>query len=132
MIIGAARGIGRAQAVRFAQEGAKVIGIDLCGPVDTVVAPPSTLDDLAERATRVRAVGGRMITAAADVRDRQALRTAIEDGVRAYGGLDIVCATAGITSRGPAVDLPEKTWRTMLDVDLTGGCSTPVRSVPRT
>lgn len=120
LITGAARGIGRAQAVRFAQEGAEIIGIDLCGPVDTVVVPPSTHDDLAETAAQVRAVGGRMITAVADVRERELLRTAIDSGIREYGGLDIVCATAGITSRGLAAELSEETWRTMLDVNLTG------------
>ncbi|OBI33093.1 NAD(P)-dependent oxidoreductase [Mycolicibacter terrae] len=120
VITGAARGIGRAQALRFAQEGAEIIGIDLCGPVDTVVVPPSTHDDLAETAAQVRAVGGRMVTAVADVRERELLRTAIDSGIREYGGLDIVCATAGITSRGLAAELPEETWRTMLDVNLTG------------
>ncbi len=37
-----------------------------------------------------------------------------------FGGLDVVCATAGITSRGMAIDLDENAWRTMLDVNLTG------------
>jgi len=46
LITGAARGIGRAQAVRFAQEGADVIALDVCGPVETVVVPPSTAADL--------------------------------------------------------------------------------------
>jgi SDR family mycofactocin-dependent oxidoreductase len=120
VITGAARGIGRAQAVRFAQEGAGVIGIDLCGGVDTVVIPPSTPDDLAETARRVRAVGADVVTAIADVRDVDALGAAVDDGVRALGGLDIVCATAGITSRGMAVEMSEQTWQTMLDVNLTG------------
>lgn len=120
VITGAARGIGRAQAVRFAQEGAGVIGIDLCGGVDTVVIPPSTPDDLAETARRVQAVGADVVTAIADVRDVDALGAAVDDGVRALGGLDIVCATAGITSRGMAVEMSEQTWQTMLDVNLTG------------
>lgn len=42
VVTGAARGIGRARALRFAQEGAAIIDIDLRGPVGTVVAPPST------------------------------------------------------------------------------------------
>lgn len=120
VITGAARGIGRAQAVRFAEEGAQIIGVDLCGPIETVRVPPATPDDLAETARQVSAVGGRMIAAVADVRDREALRAVVDEGVRDFGGLDIVCATAGITSRGMAVDLPEESWRTMLDVNLTG------------
>src|SRR5690625_5206203 len=130
VITGAARGIGRAQAVRFAQEGADIIGIDLCGPVGTVVVPPSTPDDLAETAAQVHAAGGRMVTAVADVRDSEALRTVIEAGVRYCGGLDIVCATAGITSRGLVADLPAETWRTMLDVNLTGVFHTCQVSAP--
>lgn len=130
MVTGAARGIGRAQAVRFAQEGAAIIGIDLCGPVGTVVVPPSTRDDLAETAAQVHAAGGRMVTAVADVRDREALRAAVAAGARDCGGLDIVCATAGITSRGLAVDLPEETWHTMLDVNLTGVFHTCQVSAP--
>jgi NAD(P)-dependent dehydrogenase (short-subunit alcohol dehydrogenase family) len=45
LITGAARGIGRVQAVRFAQEGADVIALDLCGPVETVAVPASTPED---------------------------------------------------------------------------------------
>ncbi|MGV0699410.1 mycofactocin-coupled SDR family oxidoreductase [Mycolicibacter sinensis] len=130
VITGAARGIGRAQALRFAQEGADIIGIDLCGPVDTVAVPPSTRGDLAETAARVRAAGGRVVTAVADVRDREQLRAAIDIGTREFGGLDIVCATAGITSRGLAVSLSEKTWRTMLDINLTGVFHTCQVSAP--
>lgn len=130
VVTGAARGIGRAQALRFAQEGAAIIGIDLCGPVGTVVVPPSTRDDLAETAAQVHAAGGQMVTAVADVRDREALRAAVKAGVSEFGGLDIVCATAGITSRGWAVDLPEETWRTMLDVNLTGVFHTCQVSAP--
>ncbi|CAN3127902.1 mycofactocin-coupled SDR family oxidoreductase [Mycobacterium sp. smrl_JER01] len=130
LITGAARGIGRAQALRFAQEGAGIIGIDLCGRIDTVVVPPATREDLEETAQHVRATGAAMTTATADVRDVDALRAAVEDGVRAFGGLDIVCATAGITSRGLALDIPERTWQTMLDVNLTGVFHTCQVSVP--
>ncbi|MEK5769029.1 SDR family NAD(P)-dependent oxidoreductase, partial [Acinetobacter schindleri] len=43
-----------------------------------------------------------------------------DDAVNAFGGLDIVCATAGITSRGMVLQMPESDWQTMLDVNLTG------------
>lgn len=130
LITGAARGIGRAQAVRFAQEGADIIGIDLCGGVDTVVVPAATPDDLAETVRQVRAAGTDMVTAIADVRDVETLGAAVDDGVRTLGGIDIVCATAGITSRGMAIAMTEQTWQTMLDVNLTGVFHTCQVTVP--
>ncbi|AGB24406.1 oxidoreductase, SDR family [Mycobacterium sp. JS623] len=120
LVTGAARGIRRAQALRFAQEGADVIALDICEPVDTVAVPASTAEDLDETARLVRDAGGRIVTNISDVRDEDQLRWAAEAGVEAFGGLDIVCATAGITSRGLATELSEAAWQTMLDVNLTG------------
>lgn len=120
LITGAARGIGRAQAVRFAQEGADIVALDVCGPVDTVMIPHSTPADLDTTASLVSEVGGRVHTEIVDVRDLTGVQAATDRGVHRFGGLDAVCATAGITSRGMAIDLDENAWRTMLDVNLTG------------
>jgi SDR family mycofactocin-dependent oxidoreductase len=120
LITGAARGIGRAQAVRFGQEGADIVALDICGPVDTVVIPHSTPADLDETARQVTAAGGRIHTEIVDVRDLAAVQAATDRGVDRFGGLDVVCATAGITSRATAVDMGEQAWRTMLDINLTG------------
>jgi SDR family mycofactocin-dependent oxidoreductase len=130
LITGAARGIGRAQAVRFSAEGADVIALDVCGPVDTVVVPPASPADLEETARLVRANGCSVVTGIVDVRDPQELRTATDRSVAELGGLDIVCATAGITSRGMATELSEVTWQTMLDVNLTGVWRTCKVAVP--
>jgi SDR family mycofactocin-dependent oxidoreductase len=120
LITGAARGIGRAQAVRFAQEGADIIALDVCGPVDTVVVPSATPDDLDETARLVGRVGGQIVTEIVDVRDLVGLESATDRGVTRLGGLDVVCATAGITSRAMATELGGNAWQTMLDVNLTG------------
>ncbi|OQS12800.1 3-ketoacyl-ACP reductase [Nocardia donostiensis] len=120
LVTGAARGIGRAQAVRLAAEGAGIVAVDICGPVDTVVIPPAQPEDLEETKRAVEATGARVITAIADVRDGAALQTVTDAAVDELGGLDIVCATAGITSDGPALELDEQAWQTMLDVNLTG------------
>ncbi len=130
LITGAARGIGRAQAVRFAQEGADIIALDICGPVDTVVVPPAAPTDLAETARLVTAAGGRIVTEVVDVRDTDGVQAATDRGVEQLGGLDVVCATAGITSRGMAADLSENAWQTMLDVNLTGVWSTCRATAP--
>ncbi|KDF02404.1 3-ketoacyl-ACP reductase [Mycolicibacterium aromaticivorans JS19b1 = JCM 16368] len=129
-ITGAARGIGRAQAVRFADEGAAIVGVDICGPVDSVQVPPSTPEDLDETARLVEARGGRIVTDVVDVRDVNALRAAADRGADHFGGLDIVCATAGITSRAFAADMTESMWRTMLDVNLTGVWNTCTAAIP--
>lgn len=120
LITGAARGIGRAQAVRFAQEGADIVALDVCGPIDTVAVPHATEADLDRTASLVAQAGGRVHTESVDVRDLTCVEAATDRGARAFGGLDVVCATAGITSRGLALDLDENAWRTMLDVNLTG------------
>lgn len=120
LITGAARGIGRAQAVRFAREGADIVALDVCGPVDTVTIPHSTPADLDTTASLVSEAGGQVHAEIIDVRDLSGMQAATDRGVQRFGGLDVVCATAGITSRGMAVDLDESAWRTMLDVNLTG------------
>ncbi len=120
LITGAARGIGRAQAVRFAQEGADIIGLDLCAPVETVSVPSSTPADLEETGRLVRQAGRRIYTDIVDVRDLEGMQAATDRGVDEFGGLDVVCATAGITSRAMTVDLSENAWHTMVDVNLTG------------
>ncbi|WP_018177231.1 mycofactocin-coupled SDR family oxidoreductase [Jongsikchunia kroppenstedtii] len=129
-ITGAARGIGRAQAVRFAEEGADILAVDLCGPIESVIIPPATEDDLAETRKLVEDAGRRIITGVVDVRVTDALQAFVDAGVKELGGLDIVCATAGITSSAPAVDLTEEQWKTMIDINLTGVWKTTKVAVP--
>ena len=59
-ITGAARGQGRAQAIRLAQEGADVIGVDICAQLDSVVYPMATEEDLRVTVEQVAALGRRM------------------------------------------------------------------------
>ncbi|WP_280417070.1 mycofactocin-coupled SDR family oxidoreductase [Nocardia carnea] len=130
LVTGAARGIGRAQAIRLAEEGADIVALDICGPVDTVIIPPATPADLEDTVRAVEATGARIVSAVVDVRDGAALRAATDAAVNELGGIDIVCATAGITSSAPGLELSEQQWQTMLDVNLTGVWQTCKAAAP--
>jgi SDR family mycofactocin-dependent oxidoreductase len=129
-ITGAARGQGRSHAIRLAQEGADIIAVDLVGQVDSVPYPMSTPEDLAQTVKEVEALDRRIIATATDVRDYGALKAALDDGVDQLGGLDIVCANAGIWSFGTLAELPEQTWQDMIDTNLTGTWHAAKAAIP--
>lgn len=130
LVTGAARGMGRAQAVRFAQEGADVIAVDVCAPVEHSTTPGAAPEDLAETVRLVESLGRKICAFEVDVRDQRALDDAVAKGVEALGRLDVVCATAGISSSGPAVEMSAERWQTMLDVNLTGVWRTCKAAIP--
>src|SRR3954454_11867909 len=120
-ITGAARGQGRSHAVRLAQEGADIIAVDICRPFDNSPAPAATPEDLAETADLVKGLNRRVVTAEVDVRDYDALKSAVDSGVEQLGKLDIVVANAGIGTVAPKLDrMDESLWQEMIDVNLTG------------
>src|ERR1043165_4606931 len=98
-ITGAARGQGRAHAVRLAQEGADIIAIDVCAPVsDTVPYPHATPGGLAETVSAVEAVGRKVLAREVDIRDLAAQQKVVADGIEQFGRLDVVVANAGVLS----------------------------------
>jgi (+)-trans-carveol dehydrogenase len=120
-ITGAARGQGRAHAVRLAQEGADIIAVDICRQIDSVQIPLSTPEDLAETADLVKGHNRRIFTAEVDVRDYDALKAAVDAGVEQMGRLDIIVANAGIGNGGETLDkTSEGDWTDMIDVNLGG------------
>ncbi|HXA34269.1 MAG TPA: SDR family mycofactocin-dependent oxidoreductase, partial [Acidimicrobiales bacterium] len=68
-VTGAARGQGRAHALRLADEGADIIAADVCAPIDTIKYPSATRADLEETVRLVSALGRKIVAAEADVRD---------------------------------------------------------------
>ncbi len=130
-ITGAARSQGRSHAVRLAQEGADVIAVDLCGPVETIeLYPPATEEDLAETVRQVEALDRRIVAAKADVRDTAALQAALDDGIAQLGRVDIVLANAGVFEIQPALELTDRAWQEMIDVNLTGVWNTCKVALP--
>jgi (+)-trans-carveol dehydrogenase len=116
--------------VRLAEEGADIIAVDLCAPVQTVPYRMSADADLEETARLVRAVGQRIVASRTDVRDFDALKQALDDGVAQLGRLDIVAANAGVLSYGPAAELAERSWQDVIDVNLTGVWHTCKAAIP--
>jgi (+)-trans-carveol dehydrogenase len=131
-ITGAARGQGRAHAVRLAQEGADIIAVDICKKIDTVdLIAASTPEDLAETADLVKNLNRRIVTAEVDVRDYDALKAAVDSGVEQLGRLDIIVANAGIGNGGQTLDkTSERDWTAMIDINLSGVWKSVKAGVP--
>jgi SDR family mycofactocin-dependent oxidoreductase len=119
-ITGAARGQGRSHAVRLAQEGADIIAVDICEDVPGVPYPGATRSDLDQTVKEVESLDRRIVAQRADVRDLSSLQEAVDVGMAEFGRIDVVCANAGIGSFGPALELSEDDWQTMIDINLTG------------
>ncbi|OBB57212.1 3-oxoacyl-[acyl-carrier-protein] reductase [Mycobacterium sp. 852013-51886_SCH5428379] len=130
-ITGAARGQGRAHAVRLAADGADIIAIDICRPVsDTITYPAPTSEDLAETVRAVEATGRKVLAREVDIRDLAALQQVVADGVEQFGRLDIVVANAGVLSWSRLWEMSEDQWNTVIDVNLNGTWKTVRAAVP--
>ncbi|MGH3096407.1 MAG: mycofactocin-coupled SDR family oxidoreductase [Streptosporangiales bacterium] len=130
-VTGAARGQGRSHAVRLAEEGADVIAVDICGPIEGMGYPPATADDLAETVRQVEALDRRIVATQADVREYDGLKGALDDGVAQLGRLDIVAANAGVGSTPYAAhEIPESIWADMIGINLTGVWHTCKAAIP--
>jgi (+)-trans-carveol dehydrogenase len=129
-ITGAGRGQGRSHAVRLAEEGADIIAIDICHDVKGAL-PMATAEDLAETAKMVEALDRRIVTHQADVRDLDALKAAVDDGVAQLGRLDIVLGSAGVAMMGGRTDkMSLNAWTDTIDINLTGVWNTARVAIP--
>jgi SDR family mycofactocin-dependent oxidoreductase len=124
-ITGAARGQGRADAVRMATEGADIIAVDIAGKLPPCVPYDSaTPDDLAETVKLVEATGQRILTSVVDVRDVDGLNKAVDDGVATLGRLDVIVANAGISAPQTWDSITPEDFRDVMDINVTGTWNT--------
>lgn len=119
-ITGAARGQGRSHAVMFAEEGANIVGVDICEDLDVVPYKLGTLEDLQETARLVEKTGQHMLVRKADVRDKAALQAAFDDGVKEFGHIDTVVANAGVILTNPDERDASEALRLGIDIMLIG------------
>ncbi len=107
LVTGASRGIGEGVALRFAQEGARVV----------LIANEERVHRVAEA---VRDLGRDVLSLVADVTDRAQVRAAYSRAVEAFGRLDVSVHSAGVITIARLADLSEEEWDRVLDVNTKG------------
>ncbi|MER6570172.1 mycofactocin-coupled SDR family oxidoreductase [Streptomyces sp. NPDC001093] len=128
VITGAGRGQGRSHAVRLAEEGADIIALDLCEDIPVAEYPMAGADDLDETARLVEKAGRRVVARRVDVRDRDALKAAVDEGVAQLGRLDVVIPNAGILPIGAG--RPIGAFTDTVDINLNGVINTVHAALP--
>lgn len=108
LITGGGSGIGFAIAQVLAEAGAKVALVS------------RNMERLQSAAQLMRAGGAEVLTFAADVREAEAVQTAVQATAKAFGGLDIMIANAAGNFVLPFADMSFNAWRTVIDIDLHG------------
>jgi NAD(P)-dependent dehydrogenase (short-subunit alcohol dehydrogenase family) len=108
LITGGGNGMGRATALRFAKEGARVVVADI------------ESENAARVADEIRAAGGDALDVPVDVSQRESVEAMVARCVEQYGRVDILCAIAGIAGAVPFLELTDAQWDRMLAVNLKG------------
>ena len=130
-ISGAARGQGRAHAVRMAEEGADIIAFDAAGPVPSQGAPAASVADLDETVRQVEKLDRRIVAHRADASDLDAVIAVLNQGLTEFGRIDIVVANAGVQGNpAPIAQTSAEEWQAVLATNLTGVFNTVRAAVP--
>ena len=130
-ISGAARGQGRAHAVRMAEEGADIIAFDAAGPVPSQGAPAASVADLDETVRQVEKLDRRIVAHRADASDLDAVTAVLDHGLTEFGRVDIVVANAGVQGNpAPIAQTSAEEWQGVLATNLTGVFNTVRAAVP--
>ncbi len=129
-ITGAARGQGRAHALRLAREGVDIIAVDICENIASMTYPNASDDDLAETVRLVEKEDRRIVARKADVRDFAGLSQAFGDGLSEFGRVDIILANAGIIRMGSESEDFLSDWNDVIDTNLTGVFHTVRAALP--
>lgn len=119
LITGAARGQGRAHAVRLASEGADIIAFDSCATFTSTNYDPSTLADLEETARLVKAQGRRILWRQIDARNFADVEKLVSAGTEEFGRLDIVVVNHAICHYSNTWEVTEENWDEVISVNLT-------------
>jgi NAD(P)-dependent dehydrogenase (short-subunit alcohol dehydrogenase family) len=121
-ITGAARGVGRATALAFAEAGADLFLTDICAQIEECPYPLATREELEETEARCRSAQVRVGTAVVDVRRPDDIAEAVRRCREELGPVDVLVNNAGLVgpSGAAAHELSEEAWSLLVDVDLSG------------
>ena len=108
IVTGGAQGIGRATALRFAAEGARVVVADLQDAAAKAVA------------AEIEAAGGEALGLALDVRRQEQVQAVVDTAVGRFGGVDILMNNAGVIKITPFLEIDEAEWDLLFDVNCKG------------
>ena len=122
--------MGRSHAVRLAEEGADLVLVDICAPIEGLDYPLSTEAELQETASLVREHQRTALTFVADVRDADAMKAVADQAVSELGGLDGAVANAGVLTVGTWDATTTEQWRLVLEVNLIGAWNTCAAAIP--
>lgn len=117
VITGAGNGIGRADALLFASEGAKIVVNDLGGARDGSGSGGSAAEAVVEQ---IRAAGGEAVASTDSVAEREGAEAIIDKAVEAFGRIDILVNNAGILRDKTLVKMTDEMWDAVIDVHLKG------------
>ena len=131
LVTGAARGIGAATVAELCTQGYGVTALDVCsgGHVGPGVGyPMATPDQLRALADRFR---GQVLPIESDVRDREALESAVNATLARFGRLDAVVAAAGVVVGGMSQwETPDDHLQTLMDINVRGVWNTAAATLP--
>jgi len=130
-ITGAAHGMGRAHALAFAREGAKLVLCDACRQYETVPYALARPEELAALASEIENMGRPVIAGVVDVTDLAGMQALLDRSQRVLGPVDIVVANAGLYSFAPSWELTEAQWDETVNVDLKGVWITCKVAIPQ-
>jgi NAD(P)-dependent dehydrogenase (short-subunit alcohol dehydrogenase family) len=117
IVTGAGRGLGRAHALAFAREGAKVVVNDIGVALDGQGGGGGPADQVVEE---IRAGGGEAITNGSDVADWEQAGALVKSAIDTFGGLDVVVNNAGVVRDRMFVSSSEEEWDAVVRVHLKG------------
>lgn len=119
VVTGAASGMGKAIAILYANEGAKVVASDL------------NLEGVQQTVSEIESAGGAAVAVQANVVKEEDVQTMIDTAVKTYGTLDILVNNAGIMDNMvPAADLTDALWEKVFAVNTTGPMRTIRKALP--